>query len=108
MTLVFYIPPVLRTLASGNATVTLDAPPADVPDVATALRRLFALHPGLRDRVTDERDQVRRHVNVFLGVESIQHTGGLATPLPVGAAELEISIVPAVSGGMDLGEPSWA
>ncbi len=48
------------------------------------------------DRVVDERGEMRPHVNVFVGVEAIRWTGGLATALPDGA---EISIVPAVSGG---------
>jgi molybdopterin converting factor small subunit len=35
-------------------------------------------------------------VNVFVGVENVRYTGGLATPLGDGA---EISIFQAVSGG---------
>jgi molybdopterin converting factor small subunit len=50
----------------------------------------------VRDRVVTEQGEVRPHVNVFVGVESIRFTGDLATPL---AADAEISIVPAVSGG---------
>lgn len=48
------------------------------------------------DRVLTEQGEVRPHVNVFVGEESIRYTGGLATPLTDGA---EIAIVPAVSGG---------
>ena len=43
-----------------------------------------------------EQGEVRQHVNVFVGVESIRFTGGLDTPLEDGC---ELSIVPAVSGG---------
>lgn len=57
---------------------------------------LGARHPGVRDRVLTEQGEVRPHVNVFVGDESIRYTGGLATPLGEGA---EVSIVPAVSGG---------
>jgi len=101
--LVFHIPPVLRTFSAGQASVTLAATPATVRD---ALAALFAQHPGLRDRVVDERGQVRQHVNVFVGVESIRFTGGLATGLA--GAGVEISIVPAVSGGLGSQEPAWA
>src|SRR5262249_25486117 len=66
--------------------------------VGDALAALWALHPGVRDRVVTEQGEVRPHVNVFVGVESIRFTGGLETPLRDGA---EISIVPAVSGGRD-------
>ena len=98
MTLVFYIPPVLRTFAAGQSSVTCDARAATV---AEALAQLFALHPGLRDRVTDERGDVRQHVNVFVGAEAIRFTGGLRTPLPANESTIEISIVPAVSGGLE-------
>ena len=54
------------------------------------------LYPGVRDRVVTEQGQVRPHVNLFVGAESIRFTGGLATPLADGAV---MSIVPAVSGG---------
>ena len=47
----------------------------------------------VRDRETG---QVREHVQVSVGVESIRYTGGLATAVPDGS---ENSIVPAVSGG---------
>ncbi len=52
--------------------------------------------PGMRDRVLTEQGDIRPHVNIFVGTESSQWTGGLATPVPDGA---EISILPAVSGG---------
>jgi len=57
---------------------------------------LWRSHPGLRDRILVESGEVRPHVNVFVGNESIRYTGGLATPLPRDAT---IAIIPAVSGG---------
>jgi molybdopterin converting factor small subunit len=50
----------------------------------------------VRDRILTEQGEVRPHVNVFVGDQSIRDTGGLATPVPDGA---EIAIIPAVSGG---------
>jgi molybdopterin converting factor small subunit len=50
----------------------------------------------VRDRVVTEQGEVRPHVNVFVGDESIRFTGGLDTAVTSGA---EIHIVPAVSGG---------
>ena len=64
--------------------------------VKEALDALWKLHPALRDRVLDEQNQVRQHINVFVGEESIRFADGLATPVGEGA---EILIVPAVSGG---------
>ena len=83
----------LRVFAEGRSRVTLDAPAATV---AAAFEALWAACPGVRDRVVTEQGEVRPHVSVFVGAESIRFTGGLRTPVPDGA---EISILPAVSGG---------
>jgi molybdopterin converting factor small subunit len=64
--------------------------------VGEALEALWKVHPELKDRVLTEQGEVRPHVNVFVGDESVRHTGSLKTPLP-GACE--IAILPAVSGG---------
>lgn len=91
---VFYIPGYLREFTR-SARVEIPAAPATV---GAALEALWQKHPGVRDRVVTEQGEVRPHVNVFVGNESIRHTGGLSTPLP-SRSEIEISIVPAVSGG---------
>jgi molybdopterin converting factor small subunit len=61
-----------------------------------ALEGLFAAHPGIRDRVLTERGEIRQHVNVFVGNTEARTMGGLATPVANG---MEISIIPAISGG---------
>ena len=93
MAVQIHLPGYVREFAGGHSRVTLAGAPATVGEALTAL---WALHPGVRDRVVTEQGEVRSHVNVFVGPESIRFTGGLATPL---AADDEISIVPAVSGG---------
>lgn len=93
MAVVINVPGPLRPFTAGKARVVLEASPATVGE---ALEALWRDHPGVRDRVITERGQVRQHVNVFVGSESIRHTGGLETPVEEDA---EISIVPAVSGG---------
>jgi molybdopterin converting factor small subunit len=60
------------------------------------LQALWAACPGIRDRVVTEQGLIREHINVFVGKEDVRYTGGLATPISDG---VEISIVPAVSGG---------
>jgi molybdopterin converting factor small subunit len=88
-----HLPGYLRAFTGGEGRVTLADPPATVGGVLAAV---WAIHPGVRDRVVTERGVVRPHVNVFVGHESIRWTGGLDTPVADGA---EITIVPAVSGG---------
>ena len=93
MSVIFHIPGALREFTGGRRTVQLETSPRSVSD---ALSALYALHPGVRDRVITEQGQVRDHINIFVGDENIRYTGGLATSVP---PDSEISIVPAVSGG---------
>ena len=50
----------------------------------------------VRDRILTERGGIREHVNVFVGKTEARSTGVLAAPLADG---MEISILPAISGG---------
>ena len=86
------LPGVLQTHARAS-TVTLDRPCATVQEVLAALG---ARHPGVLDRVMDERGVLRPHVNVFVGDDSIRFIGGLQARVPENAV---ITILPAVSGG---------
>jgi len=87
------IPGALREFTAGASRVPIDDSPATL---AEALAALFALYPGVRDRIATEQGQVREHINIFIGDENMRYTGGLASPVFAGS---EISIVPAVSGG---------
>ena len=87
------MPGYLRAFTGGQGVVWLEGSPATVGE---ALALLWALHPGVRDRVMTEGGEVRPHVNVFVESENIRYTGGIRTPITDGS---EISIVPAVSGG---------
>ena len=89
----FHIPGALRPFTGGRGKVQLQDSPGVLAD---ALSCLYALYPGVRDRVVNEQGQVREHINIFLGDEDTRYTGGLATVL---APNSEISIVPAISGG---------
>ncbi len=92
MPITVHVPGYLCDFTGGRSSVALEVTPATVGE---ALRALVALHPGVRDRVMSEQGQVRPHVNVFVGRESILQTGGLGTPLGDGA---ELYILPTVSG----------
>jgi molybdopterin converting factor small subunit len=87
------LPRALLPYARGAGTVHIDASCATVRD---ALAATSAQWPALIDRVLTEQGALRRHVNVFVGDESIAFLHGLDTRVEDGAV---ISIVPAVSGG---------
>jgi len=87
------LPAILRDLPGARATVELSGAFDSVSDALDALWREV---PAVRDRVLTETGEVREHVQLFVGMESIRFTGGLATAVP---ENTEIHIVPAVSGG---------
>ena len=93
MALTFHIPGPLRAHTGGRSTVDIDFKSGTLAEALTAL---WALYPGVRDRVLTEQGESRQHINIFIGEENMRYTGGLATPVPDKA---EIFIVPAVSGG---------
>jgi molybdopterin synthase sulfur carrier subunit len=84
------IPTPLRTLTGGEEQVQ-----ADGTTVQQVIENLEKAHPGLRDRLLDEKG-VRRFVNIYVGDEDIRFLDGLSTALKGGE---EVSIVPAIAGG---------
>lgn len=84
------IPTPLRTLTGGADEVT--AAGGTVGEVIEDLERK---HPGIRERLLDERG-VRRFVNIYVGEEDVRFLDGLKTKLNAGD---RVSIVPAIAGG---------
>jgi DNA-3-methyladenine glycosylase I len=93
MALLFVIPGPLREFAGGRPEVRVDG---DAATLREALALLWTECPGARDRVLNERGEIRPHVNVFVDGANVRGAGGLGAPIARGA---EIVIVPAVSGG---------
>jgi sulfur-carrier protein len=84
------IPTPLRTLTGGSDEVT-----AVGDTVGELLEDLERRHPGIRERLLDERG-VRRFVNIYLGEEDVRFLDGLKTRVKAGD---QVSIVPAIAGG---------
>ena len=63
--------------------------------VKAVIETLEQKHPGLKDRLLDDKG-VRRFVNIYVGDEDVRFLDGLETKLKSGD---EISIVPAIAGG---------
>ncbi len=87
------IPSYLSEFARGQTALTLETASTSVRNL---LADLWQQYPALRDRVVDEQNQVRQHINIFVGEDAIRHANGLDTPV---SANDEVMIVPAVSGG---------
>jgi molybdopterin synthase sulfur carrier subunit len=84
------IPTPLRTLTGGA-----DEVPATGSTLADVIEDLEKRHPGIRDRLLDDKG-VRRFVNIYIGEEDVRFLDGLKTALKPGD---QISIVPAIAGG---------
>ena len=78
----------LREYTSGASTVVAHGlTPGEILD------DLEARHPGLRFRVVDEQERVRRHIKIFVGMELTEELDA-----PMGDAR-ELHIIAALSGG---------
>ena len=85
------IPTPLQKL-TGQGEVQVQA--GDIKDLIAQLEKNF---PGMKDRICDESGKVRRFVNVYLNEEDIRFLNQEETKLKDGD---EISIVPAIAGGV--------
>ena len=85
------IPTPLRPLTRGQGEVESAA--ANIVDM---IGSLDATYPGLKNRLCDEKGDLRRFVNIYVNEEDIRFLNGKETSLKDGD---EVSIVPAIAGG---------
>lgn len=85
------IPTPLRGLTSDREVV--EAAGATIEEVIGDLHRQY---PGLKERICDEKGELRRFVNVYVNDEDIRFKEGKGTPVTDGD---ELSIIPAIAGG---------
>ena len=93
MSIVVVLPRALYPYARGSSTLVVDEPCTTVSDTLAVIGERW---PGVLDRVMTEQGDVREHVNIFVGEESIKFIDGLETKVDDGDT---IMIVAAVSGG---------
>ena len=86
------IPTPLRRMTNGQAKVEVE--PANLGELVEKLNGEF---PGFKDRLVDEDGELRYFVNIYLNGEDVRFIDGLNTSTKEGD---EISIVPAVAGGL--------
>jgi molybdopterin synthase sulfur carrier subunit len=85
------IPTPLRPLTKNQGEVE-----AKAASIAEMIETLNAAHPGLKDRLCDDKGELRRFVNIYVNEEDIRFLKGKDTSLKDGD---EVSIVPAIAGG---------
>lgn len=85
------IPTPLRTLTKGADEVKVNG--NNIKDI---IEDLEANYKGIKERICDEKGQIRRFINFYLNDEDIRFMDNLNTPVKDGD---NISIVPAIAGG---------
>ncbi|MBI4355155.1 MAG: MoaD/ThiS family protein [Candidatus Omnitrophica bacterium] len=85
------IPTPLQKITNNQAEVETKG--STVAEVIASLNTQF---PSLKERLCDDKGQLRRFVNVFVNDEDIRFLKGDQTPIKDGD---ELSIIPAIAGG---------
>lgn len=85
------IPTPLRNLTQQKEVVQ-----ASGTNVGAIIEDLQKQFPGLRERICDEKGELRRFVNIYLNDEDVRFLNGKATAIKDGD---ELSIIPAIAGG---------
>ncbi|MEZ0360314.1 MAG: ubiquitin-like small modifier protein 1 [Hydrogenobacter sp.] len=91
MAVVVRIPTPLRRIANGQGEVQVDA-----KTVREAIEKLEEMFPGFRERLIDEKGELRRFVNLYLNDEDVRFLKGIDSEIKDGDV---LSIVPAIAGG---------
>jgi molybdopterin synthase sulfur carrier subunit len=85
------IPTPLRKLTQNQEIVEVEG--TTIRDVINNLEQSY---PGLKERICDDHNNIRRFVNVFINDEDIRFLQDAETAVKPGD---EVSIVPAIAGG---------
>ena len=94
MAVLVRIPTPLRKLTGGKAEV--EAQGSNVREVFDSVE---TAHRGVKEKVFDDAGAVRRFINVFVNGEDVRHLQGPETQVKPGD---ELSIVPAIAGGVSV------
>jgi molybdopterin synthase sulfur carrier subunit len=94
--MLFHLPSALRRWTGGDETVEMRLPPDIRMTVGEAFVMLGRDYPAIRQRVLDDQNDIRRHVNVFVNGENVRFIQGCATQV---SDDSEVWIYPALSGG---------
>ena len=85
------VPTPLRRFTAGSDEVV-----ASGDSIKAVLQDLERRHPGIAERLLDDKGELRRFVNVYLNGDDIRFLSQLESKVKDGD---DISIVPAIAGG---------
>ena len=79
-------------MTNGESKVEMDS-----SNLGELVEKLDGAYPGFKDRLVDENGELRYFVNIYVNGEDVRFLDGLGTSTKSGD---EVSIVPAVAGGI--------
>ena len=85
------IPTPLQKITQNKAEVELSG--ANIRELIDDLERNF---PGIKERICDEKGNIRRFINIYVNEEDVRFLKQGQTSLKDGD---EVSIIPAIAGG---------
>jgi molybdopterin synthase sulfur carrier subunit len=85
------VPTPLRRFTGGSDEIT-----AEGDSIKAVIEDLERRHPGMRERLLDDKGELRRFVNIYLNGDDIRFLNQLTSKVKDGD---DISIVPAIAGG---------
>jgi len=94
--MLFHLPSALRRFARDNEIVEMRLPSELRMTISEAFVTLGRDYPAIRQRVLDDQNNIRRHVNVFVNGENVRFAQGGETQV---SNDSEVWIYPALSGG---------
>jgi molybdopterin synthase sulfur carrier subunit len=92
----FHLPSALRRWAGDNEIVDMQLAFDMRMTIGEAFVMLGRDYPGIRQRVLDDQNNIRRHVNVFVDGNNVRLAQGGETQV---THDSEVWIYPALSGG---------
>ena len=92
MVVLVRIPTPLRRMTNG-----LDKVEVAESSLSQMIESLDSNYPGFKERLLDENGDLRYFVNIYVNGEDVRFLDGLSTATKAGD---EVSIVPAVAGGV--------
>ncbi len=92
MSVLVRIPTPLRRMTNGQAKVELES-----VNLGEMVEQLDSTYPGFKARLVDENGELRYFVNIYINGEDVRFLQGLNSSTKSGD---EVSIVPAVAGGL--------
>jgi sulfur-carrier protein len=94
--MIFHLPSALRRFAGDKEVVEMRIPIDLRITVGEAFVMLGRDYPAIRQRVLDDQNNIRRHVNVFVNGENVRFAQGGLTQV---SNDSDVWIYPALSGG---------